>query len=737
MSSSKQLNTELLPEFCLFCDNYYTDPVMLPCLHTCCRKCALLNQYCKSCEEQYDQKGRHGSGFPNDLLLSNITAINNAIRVYKDNDESILCKNCCLVPTSKATNFCVECKVFICNFDTTAHVRFGSGKHNFIKLSTLMSSDLQDIIPNNPFIGCPNHPSIQIEYFCILCDEFFCEDCSKIYHSDHPKQLVDSFIENQREIIEEKAQDLEDKLSNQFQQEYLDQKSKLENQKHQLLEQVNKDFDNLIQEIRARRNTLVYSIISQHDERIKLLQTVYDRNEMLNSKIRECLEMIKEYTVTYPSKYILPLALTLTHRLDDFDFHKPDMDLDITQVKYNDRGLEELLSQFEKIGDVDHIREPKLDNPIAKFHKDILKSGWATKETDTEELTLVTTAVTMHSNLLVVFKTHYNGLAPPCSAGLKNESNFRITTFDPYSPTRNLFLPKRLEAKSVANLFTHKNGCTYIVDRVGKQLIKLDDGLNAVQTVNHNPQLQLLDDPVCICYDKTNSNFLVYNMISNNVNVFDMSLAYVRTFPIPVTLSNKLTRSHSEIHKTVPVSPRPRSKQSVDVFFSSDTFPSSSEDNKMSNNLAVNSKEIVFFVPNSKQALYVLDKEGGLLREISLKDSISEEVPHSPLQKQTSQDRSTRENGTLTRSRKRANSNPKRPELTPPLRDRTPNYSTFICINASDHIFIHQNSMISIFTQDLHRIVHKRVPEAYNPKTMNADFFGHIFLTTNDSILLC
>ena len=737
MSSSKQLNTELLPEFCLFCDNYYTEPVMLPCLHTCCKECASLNIMCKSCEEPYNQKGRHGSGFPDDLLLSNITSINNASRVYKDNDESILCKNCCLVPTSKATNFCVECKVFICNFDTTAHVRFGSGKHNFIKLSTLMSSDLQDIIPNNPFIGCPNHPSIQIEYICTLCDELFCEDCSKIYHNEHPKQLVDTFIENQRETIEEKAQSIEAKLSNQFQQEYLDQTKKLEGQKLHLLDKVNKDFNFLAEKLNERRNTLVYSIISQHDERLKLLRAVYERNDMLNGKTKECLEMIKEYTVTYPPKYILPLALTLTHRLDDFDYHNPDMNLDITRVEYNVKGLFELVNEFENIGQVDPIRKPKLENPIATYPKDILKSGWATKETDTEELTLVTTAVTMHSYLLVVFKTHCTGLAPPISAGHKNESNFRITIFDPYSPTRNLYLPKLLEAKSVANMFTHKNGCTYIVDRVGKQLIKLDEMLNTVQTVDHNPQIQLLEDPVCICYDKTNAQFLVYNMATNNVNVFDMSLKYLQTFAIPVQLTNRLTRSHSDAHRPIPVSPRPRSKQSVDVFFSAEMFPSAVEDNKTSINLAVNSKETLFFVPNSKQALYVLDKEGSLLREISLKDSISEETAHSPLQKQTSQERTAKESGTLNRGRKRSNSNPKKPELTPPPKDRTPNFSTFICINASDNVFVHQNNLIYIFTPDLELVVRERVPESYNPKTMNADFFGHIFYTTNDSILLC
>ncbi|KAI6659334.1 hypothetical protein LOD99_15005 [Oopsacas minuta] len=730
--STKQLNTELIPESCMFCDGHYVNPIMLPCLHSCCRECALYNSICKTCDELYYENGILGSDFPNNLLLRNITAIQTAGRVYKEHNETIVCKNCCLRPISNATNFCVDCQVFICNVDISAHLKFGSGKHTFILLTELNTSLISSIVPSEPYIGCPNHPLVHVKYLCTACDKYFCDDCAKMYHTDHPTVLVKSFIEEKVSNLGKKVKEIRSKFSEELYDKHMEGRQKLEDQKFQRLEEVHRHFDFLVEKINQRRNTLVYSIISQHDERIKLLQSVYERNEMLNEKTKECLDIVEQYTVTYPSKYILPLALTLSHRLDDFTFHDHDMDLDIGKVEYNVNGLLELAGEFDKIGHVDPIRRPKLESPIASYPKNILKSGWSGSDTDHEQITLVTTTVTMFNYLLVVFKTQ-TACTTPATEDI-NAPIFKATIIDPYSPTRNLCHSKQIDVKSVTNLLAHKNRCTYLVDRVGKQLLKLDDMLSTVQIVSES---HILEDPVCISFDKTNAQFLVYNLLTNNVNRFDMSLTYLGSFDIPFPMANRLTRSNSDIHKLPPVSPKPKSKQNAtNTFFPEIIQPSFSDEVKLSINLTVNSKETVFYVPNSKQMLYVLDKGGNILKEISLKLKINEEEISSPIQKLVVE-KPTNQNGTLGRSRKRSNSNPKRTEPTQPPRERIPNFTTFVCVNASDTLFIHQNNTLYIFNPDLELVVREQVPESFNPKSMNIDFFGHIFYTTEENIILC
>ena len=200
-----------------------------------------------------------------------------------------------------------------------------------------------------------------------------------------------------------------------------------------------------------------------------------------------------------------------------------------------------------------------------------------------------------------------------------------------------------------------------------------------------------------------------------------------------------MTRSNSEIHRLTPTSPRPKSRTLSNAFFPVEPItPPVTGDEVNSINLSVNSKETVFYVPNSKQTLYVLEKNGNLLKEISLRDKIAEDELHSTLQKQTSLEKPpTNPYGTLGRGRKRSNSNPKKSEQPPSPKERTPNFTTFVCINTSDTIFIHQNNTLYIFTPELELVVRERIPETLNPKSMAVDFFGHIFYSTEDNIVLC
>lgn len=730
--SFKPLNTELLPQYCMYCDEEYDDPVMLPCLHSCCRMCALDDSKCKTCGFLYNAGGQNGSSFPQNILLKTITAIHRAARIFEKHNRTIVCKDCCLVPISNASNICVNCEVFICNVDVTAHVKFGAGHHNFIPLTELTASSVTNMIPSEPYVGCANHPLVHVEQVCTQCDQSFCDDCSKLYHKDHLQLPVESFLDTQTSDIEAKVKNIKGKLTDTLYEELLEECQKLDEQKSQLVEAVNKDFDFLVEKINQRRNTLVYSIISHHDERVKLLQSVYERNEALMEKTKECLDIVNQYAVTYPRRYILPLALNMTNRLGDFNYQNNNMDLDIGKLEYNVKGLTELASEFELIGHVDPIRNPKPEEPICTYPKDLLKSGSTSSNNDSEEISIVASTVTLDNYLMVVFKTQNMQIYPP----VDSEAAFKIAIIDQYSPTRDLCAPKNLNVKSVSNMLAHKNGCTYLVDRVGKQLLKLDQELNTVQVVDHRQHLQ---DPVCISYDKVNRQFLVYNMQTNDVNAFDMSLQYLSSFEINSPHVSRMTRSNSEIHRLTPTSPRPKSRTLSNAFFPVEPItPPVTGDEVNSINLSVNSKETVFYVPNSKQTLYVLEKNGNLLKEISLRDKIAEDELHSTLQKQTSLEKPpTNPYGTLGRGRKRSNSNPKKSEQPPSPKERTPNFTTFVCINTSDTIFIHQNNTLYIFTPELELVVRERIPETLNPKSMAVDFFGHIFYSTEDNIVLC
>ena len=106
--------TELTPTTCKLCSQHFSDPCMLPCLHSFCYQC-LLKHFdanksefsCPACEEAFELNGRLAS-LPQDLHSRYMAEVSECEEKAR-NQSSVNCDRCIVSSESVAVKFCCNC----------------------------------------------------------------------------------------------------------------------------------------------------------------------------------------------------------------------------------------------------------------------------------------------------------------------------------------------------------------------------------------------------------------------------------------------------------------------------------------------------------------------------------------------------------------------------------------------------------------------------------------------------
>ena len=187
--SLEELESEIT---CPICQEYYTEPKVLPCLHYYCKKCilelALRTQSGKSfhcpecrCEATLPEGGVDNlkTAFFANRLKSKVTNLQKA-----HGKVEVKCELC--TASSNAEAFCRQCSCFICNDCVQAHSKlrcfFG---HKIASLEDLKHGRAKPIaVEEPPTEMCTIHKQPFI-IFCSDCEKLICQHCTLKDHLGH------------------------------------------------------------------------------------------------------------------------------------------------------------------------------------------------------------------------------------------------------------------------------------------------------------------------------------------------------------------------------------------------------------------------------------------------------------------------------------------------------------------------------------------------------------------------
>ncbi|XP_011406283.1 PREDICTED: E3 ubiquitin-protein ligase TRIM71-like [Amphimedon queenslandica] len=176
---------------CEVCSEYYTDPLMLPCLHSFCKKCLIKAKEkqgsadtllkCPTCDTSVNLPDGKIEGLTQNLWFEHKSK-EASIKKKIVSKEAVSCDKCD-DSSDAAVVFCCDCGQFLCDHCKKGHKRNKKeANHKLIDLETKESIELPVI--NYEAVYCARHPE-KLIYYCNDCNKLVCQICLNIHHKSH------------------------------------------------------------------------------------------------------------------------------------------------------------------------------------------------------------------------------------------------------------------------------------------------------------------------------------------------------------------------------------------------------------------------------------------------------------------------------------------------------------------------------------------------------------------------
>ncbi|XP_019851499.1 PREDICTED: tripartite motif-containing protein 45-like [Amphimedon queenslandica] len=162
-----------MTEICTICQSTYSDPRLLPCLHSFCRACLSRlpsvrsrTVKCPLCRTEHNL----GTGGVDKLLANTQLAGKVSLPVQK-------CGQC---RTQKVVSFCCECESYLCDLCHQAHTRMAT-----FQTHKVVDPSQAQMKPKPKSFKCLNHPKELLDVYCVSCKVVICRDCALYTHQGH------------------------------------------------------------------------------------------------------------------------------------------------------------------------------------------------------------------------------------------------------------------------------------------------------------------------------------------------------------------------------------------------------------------------------------------------------------------------------------------------------------------------------------------------------------------------
>ena len=178
---------------CSVCMTTFTDPKLLPCLHSFCLHCLEGIQrttsrhdiiICPECRRE----SRVPSGSLNDLPTNfRINSLLDVLAIKQCNTTGVQCGNC--DKKSSESFYCFQCCAFWCeaNCISLHNGIKANKKHLVLALKDFQDKDFENVLKRPAFCPKKHHEKEELKFFCKDCEVSICNTCVVTLHEGHVK----------------------------------------------------------------------------------------------------------------------------------------------------------------------------------------------------------------------------------------------------------------------------------------------------------------------------------------------------------------------------------------------------------------------------------------------------------------------------------------------------------------------------------------------------------------------
>ena len=267
---------------CGICQEHYTDPKILPCLHYYCKQCILRLALRTGKNKPFScPECRKDTTLPEGGVeeLKSAFFINCLKSMYAKHKKALSKQVQCEMCTNTealADAFCRQCDKFACKNCVQLHsvMKLLFDGHEIVPIDQLQRVKAEELVPKNPKPSkCQVHGK-SLKIFCFGCNKLICRDCTVKDHKDHDIEFNNVAADNKKKELLESLKPLREVEDSLF--------------------QALKEVSNTEHEVEAQGDSVANTIETSFEELHTILETCKQQLlEEAKRRVREKMENLK------------------------------------------------------------------------------------------------------------------------------------------------------------------------------------------------------------------------------------------------------------------------------------------------------------------------------------------------------------------------------------------------------------------------------------------------------------
>ena len=326
---------------CSICQDTFTDPKTITCLHTFCCDCikkhALISKRngtfrCPECQAEVDVPAEANrfdklpTSFHHNSLLS-VLAIQQSGKGI-----DIRCGIC--KKNSAEISYCFECAKFICTYCVNAHQQYTEG-HKVTPVKQFQAEDYEALMKGQSFCSQRYHEREITRSFCLKCQICVCQICTAKDHKAHDVKPLEKVADGVKaniltrtEVLKAKAEVFSDAIRK-YEQTARELETNITNTKLK----VSQAAEKMIARIQENERQIIATLENTRVSRADNLNSAKTQVQSLLKQINQAIEFAKNLIQRTSSSDIMQSKNDLEKRFEHLE-NTPIPEIPVNPMKF-------------------------------------------------------------------------------------------------------------------------------------------------------------------------------------------------------------------------------------------------------------------------------------------------------------------------------------------------------------------------------------------------------------------
>ena len=312
---------------CALCQEYYTDPKILPCLHYYCKQCIFSRAIrtgknrpfsCPECRKDNTLPKEGVEELKSAFFINRLKSM--YVKYKKALSKQVQCEMC-NASQALAEAFCRQCDKFACQNCVQMHSvmkAFFDG-HETVSIDQLQKIKPEELVPRNPKPGkCQAHGEL-LKIFCFGCNELICRDCTVRDHRDHDIEFNNVAADDKRKEIMESLKPLrevEDSLSRAL-EEVRSTEHEVKAQEESVANSIETSFEELLMILETRKQQLLEEARRRVREKITNLKRQENNLSITHAEVHSVIDYTEQHMRHCSDDEVMSMHMEISRRIKD------------------------------------------------------------------------------------------------------------------------------------------------------------------------------------------------------------------------------------------------------------------------------------------------------------------------------------------------------------------------------------------------------------------------------------